>query len=259
MHVVHYIFPLPDVSASILLDCMFTVCVCVCVFFPFILDIKFVGRTSRGHTGGRSHRISYPPSFCGACLNFSLLSRYSAGFRTLHGHGCTCDGAKQIKIKCPCRCNHGKKVQHAHFMPIVGVGKREAYINWYMVTCKKATLVRNYLEVYWPCAGGLSTVNAIGTQLRDPINSGLTQLRLVVLNIITDAAAEIGRNPVCNSTRFSLSMEMSRLTRDRTAELVSRDQILRRERGQGNIHFPCSADHVQDWQPYPVDLYSCYV
>ena len=32
------------------------VCVC-CVFFPFILDIKFVGRTSRGHLGGRSHRI----------------------------------------------------------------------------------------------------------------------------------------------------------------------------------------------------------
>ena len=43
----------------------------VFVFFPFILDIKFVGRTSRGHTGGRSHRISHPPSFCGACLNFS--------------------------------------------------------------------------------------------------------------------------------------------------------------------------------------------
>ena len=45
--------------------------VCVCVFFPFILDIKFVGRTSRGHTRGRSHRISHPPSYCGACLNFS--------------------------------------------------------------------------------------------------------------------------------------------------------------------------------------------
>ena len=43
----------------------------LCVFFPFILDIKFVGRTSRGHTGERSHRISHPPSFCGACLNFS--------------------------------------------------------------------------------------------------------------------------------------------------------------------------------------------
>ena len=46
-------------------------CVCfLCVFFPFVLDIKFVGRTSRGHTGRRSHRISHPPSFCGACLIF---------------------------------------------------------------------------------------------------------------------------------------------------------------------------------------------
>ena len=39
-------------------------CVCVCVFLSFILDIKFVGHTSRGHTGGRSHRIFHPPSFC---------------------------------------------------------------------------------------------------------------------------------------------------------------------------------------------------
>ena len=61
------------------------------------------------------------------------------------------------------------------------------------------------------------------------------------------------------STRFSLSMEMSTLTRDGTAEPVSRDQILRRERGQGNIHFPCSVDNEQDWQPYPVDSYSCYM
>ena len=69
-----------------------------------------------------------------------------------------------------------------------------------------------------------------------------------------DAAAELGRNPV--STRSSLSMEMSRLTRDGTAEPVSRDQILKHARGQGNIHLPCSADHEQDWQPYPVDPYS---
>ena len=49
---------------------------------------------------------------------------------------------------------------------------------------------------------------------------------------------------------------MSRLTRDGTAELVSRDQILTHVRGQGNIYFPFSADHEQDWQPYPVDPYS---
>ena len=54
-------------------------------------------------------------------------------------------------------------------------------------------------------------------------------------------------------------MEMSRLTRAGTVESVSRDHILRRERGRGNIHFPCSADHGQDWQPYPVDPYSCYM
>ena len=95
----------------------------------------------------------------------------------------------------------------------------------------KAALVQNYLELYWLCAGGLSVVNVIGTQLRGPIVS----------------------------TRFSLSMEMSRLARDGTAEPVSRDQILRRERGQGNLHFSCSADHVQDWQPYTVDPYSCYM
>ena len=46
---------------------------------------------------------------------------------------------------------------------------------------------------------------------------------------------------------------MSRLTWDGTAETVSPDQVLRRERGQGNINFLCLADHEQDWQPYPVD------
>ena len=46
---------------------------------------------------------------------------------------------------------------------------------------------------------------------------------------------------------------MSKLTRDGTAEPVSRNQILWRERGQRIIHFPCSAaDHEQDWQPCPV-------
>ena len=53
-------------------------------------------------------------------------------------------------------------------------------------------------------------------------------------------------------------MEISRLTRDGSAEPLSRDHILRREREQGNIHFfSCFADHEeQDWQPYPIDPYS---
>ena len=44
---------------------------------------------------------------------------------------------------------------------------------------------------------------------------------------------------------------MSRLTRDGAAEPVSRDQNLRRERVQGDFHFPCSADHEEDWNPLP--------
>ena len=36
-------------------------------------------------------------------------------------------------------------------------------------------------------------MNAIGTQLRDPINSGLTRWRMAVS---LDVAAELGRNPV---------------------------------------------------------------
>ena len=51
-------------------------------------------------------------------------------------------------------------------------------------------------------------------------------------------------------------MEKEQADAGREAEPVSRDQILRHARGQGNAHFPFSADHEQDWQPYPVDLYS---
>ena len=57
----------------------------------------------------------------------------------------------------------------------------------------------------------------------DQINSGLTRWRLAIYVYIT---------------RFSLSMEISRLTRDGTVEPVSRDQILRHVQGQGNIIFP---------------------
>ena len=72
-----------------------------------------------------------------------------------------------------------------------------------------------------------------------------------------DAAAEIGRNPVSKiKPDLSWVWKVSRLMRDGTAEPVSRDQILRRERGQEKVHFPYSADHERDWQPCPVDPYS---
>ena len=50
---------------------------------------------------------------------------------------------------------------------------------------------------------------------------------------------------------------MSGLTQDgMTAKSVSRNQILSRKRGKESVSFPCSADHRQDWQPYPVHPFS---
>ena len=70
-----------------------------------------------------------------------------------------------------------------------------------------------------------------------------------------DATAELGRNPV---SKHQIQPEYGDEQAD-AAEPVSRDQILRHVRGQGIIDFPCSTDHEQVWQPYPVDPYSCYM
>ena len=48
---------------------------------------------------------------------------------------------------------------------------------------------------------------------------------------------------------------MSGVTRDGTAQPVTPDKILRRERVQGFL-FSYLTDHEQDWQPYPIDPYS---
>ena len=75
-------------------------------------------------------------------------------------------------------------------------------------------------------------------------------------------AAEIERTRISGgiswvSTRYILSIvKNEQLTRDGKADPVLWDQFLRQKREQENIHFPCSADHEEDWQPYPVDLYS---
>ena len=51
-----------------------------------------------------------------------------------------------------------------------------------------------------------------------------------------DAAAELGRNPVSkHQIQSKYGDEQADAGR---AEPVSRDQVLRRERGQGNINFP---------------------
>ena len=85
-------------------------------------------------------------------------------------------------------------------------------------------------------------MNFIGTQLFfDPISSGLTRWRMVVyINKWTPPRKSGGILRVStNQSDSGRVWRMSRLTRDRTAEPVSRDQILRRERGLGNTNFLC--------------------
>ena len=75
-----------------------------------------------------------------------------------------------------------------------------------------------------------------------------------------DAAAEFGRNPVSKyqiQPEYGGGGEQTDARRDCRTRLVKLNSQARR--GQGNIHFPCSADHVQDCQSYPVDPFSsCY-
>ena len=65
-----------------------------------------------------------------------------------------------------------------------------------------------------------------------------------------DAAAELGRNPV-SEHQIQPSLEMSRLTRDGTAEPISRDQIIRRELEQYVlcVFFPFILDIKWTYQP----------
>ena len=83
----------------------------------------------------------------------------------------------------------------------------------------------------------------------------MATLKLVVVVFVVFVATT-RRNYFLHGGQSAWVWRMSRLARDGTAEPVSRDQILRHVRGQGNIIFPCSADHEQDWQPHPVDPYS---
>ena len=92
----------------------------------------------------------------------------------------------------------------------------------------------------------------MGTRLGDSINSELTRWRLtvwidavvyIVYSIhVTVIVTESGRKE-----RNPLSKHQIQPARDGTAEPLSRDQLLGRERGQGTFHFSRSAGHEQDW------------
>ena len=69
-----------------------------------------------------------------------------------------------------------------------------------------------------------------------------------------DAAAELGRNPVSkHQIQPEYGDKQANAGRDcRTRLARSNSQA---PTGTGKYFFPCSNDHEQHWQPYPVDSY----
>ena len=76
-------------------------------------------------------------------------------------------------------------------------------------------------------------MNAIGTQLRDPINSGLTPWRIAVINEEMDAAAKLGRNLVSKrQIQPEYGDEQADAGRDSCTRLARPNSQARRETGK---------------------------
>ena len=73
-----------------------------------------------------------------------------------------------------------------------------------------------------------------------------------------DAAAELGRNPVSkHHIQPEYGDEQADAGWDCRTRLARPNSQARTQTGK--YSFSCAADHEQDWQPYPVDPYSCYM
>ena len=73
-----------------------------------------------------------------------------------------------------------------------------------------------------------------------------------------DGAAEIGRNLVSkHQIQPENGDEQADAERDCRTRLARSNSQART--WTGKYSFFSSADHVQDWQPYPIDPYSCYM
>ena len=83
------------------------------------------------------------------------------------------------------------------------------------------TSFSRYLKNYWPFAFEIMVVNAIGTSLRDPMNTSLPddgwRIDAIDLGIRED------REGAAGITRYNMGVERERLRKDVTAEPALRD------------------------------------
>ena len=75
-----------------------------------------------------------------------------------------------------------------------------------------------------------------------------------------DVVAELGRNPVSkHQIQPEYGDEQADVGRDCRNRLARPNSQARTNADREIFIFPCSAGQVQDWQPYPVDPYFCYM
>ena len=72
------------------------------------------------------------------------------------------------------------------------------------------------------------------------------------------AAAELGRNPVGKHQIKPAEYGDGQADAGRDCRNRLARPNYQARTGTGKNNFPCSADHEQDWQPYPVHIYLCY-
>ena len=111
-------------------------------------------------------------------------------------------------------------------------------------TWTSSTHYSNYIEDYWPCAGGISAVNATGTQMRDPIHLGLIRWRMTV-KVETEAPQESGgkKSSPRVSTRFSPDVENERADAGREGGTCLATPNSWARAGSGKNSFLYSTDH----------------
>ena len=71
-----------------------------------------------------------------------------------------------------------------------------------------------------------------------------------------DTAAEIGMNPVVSKHQIQPECGDEKADAGRDCRTLLARIISQARTVTGKYFFPCSADHEEDWQPYPVDPYS---
>ena len=141
---------------------------------------------------------------------------------------------------------------------LLWVWEREAHIDWSMVTCQDSS---TRSELPW----GLLALcrRTLGSErhryaIARPDKLGTDPMAYGDFKSINKRRRGTREDPVSkHQIQPEYGNEQADAGWDCRTRLARPNSQARRQ--TGNINFPCSTDNEQDWQPCPVDPYSCYM